>query len=213
MAKKERKLDRHQVVSLAVGALVVMLLSYLLIAHTPLRRTIPGYPSRETQQAAIENYQKIDSLEKVIDLWAFQVANIQRIATGREPLPIDSMRLEKTGTLPAEAERAAQAASDSLLRAQVAQLDSALASAPAPGRIEALDNLKFTRPPAHIPVGGVPQPAGRRDARGFQPHRQPSLHRSDGTDPYPGQRHPRRHHRIGRMERNRRLHPQNAARK
>ena len=146
MAKKERKLDRHQVISLAVGALVVMLLSYLLIAHTPLRRTIPGYPSRETQQAAIENYQKIDSLEKVIDLWAFQVANIQRIATGREPLPIDSMRLEKTGSLPDEAERAAQAASDSLLRAQVAQLDSVLASSPAPGRIEALDDLKFTRP-------------------------------------------------------------------
>ena len=146
MAKKERKLDRHHLISLTAGALVVMLLTYLLIAHTPLRRTIPGYPSRETQQAALENFQKVDSLEKVLDLWAFQVANIQRIATGREPLPIDSMRLEKTDNQPDAVESAAQAASDSLLRARVAQLDSARAAAPAPGRIEALENLKFTRP-------------------------------------------------------------------
>ena len=97
MAKKERKLDRHQWISLAAGVLVVMLLTYLLIAHTPLRRTIPGYPSRETQQAALENFQKVDSLEKVIGLWAFQVANIQRIATGREPLPLDSLRLADPG--------------------------------------------------------------------------------------------------------------------
>ena len=146
MAKQERKLDRHQLLNLSAGALVVMLLTYLLIAHTPLRRTIPGYPSRESRQAAIENYQKIDSLEKVIDLWAFQVANIQRIATGREPLPIDSMRLAQTGAEPDEAERAAWAASDSLLRAQVEQIDATQLAAPAAQPLEALKGLKFQRP-------------------------------------------------------------------
>lgn len=146
MAKQARKLDRHQLLSLSAGALVVMLLTYLLIAHTPLRRTIPGYPSRETRQAAIENYQKIDSLEKVIDLWAFQVANIQRIATGREPLPIDSMRLAQTGTEPDAEELAVWETSDSLLRAQVEQLDAGQLAAPAPTRIEALQGLKFVKP-------------------------------------------------------------------
>ena len=146
MAKKERKLDRHQLVSLTAGALVVMLLTYLLIAHTALRRTIPGYPSRDTQQAAIENYQKIDSLEKLIDLWAFQVANIQRIVTGREALPIDSIRLEKAETALSEEERAAYELRDSLLRAQVEQLDAERLAAPAPGRIEVLEGLKFSQP-------------------------------------------------------------------
>ena len=90
MAKQERKLDGHRLISFVAFGLVVMLLTYLLVAHTSLRRTIPGYPSRETQQAAIENYRKVDSLEKVIDLWAFQVANIQRVVTGREALPLDA---------------------------------------------------------------------------------------------------------------------------
>ena len=98
MAKQERKLDGHRLISFVAFGLVVMLLTYLLVAHTSLRRTIPGYPSRETQQAAIENYRKVDSLEKVIDLWAFQVATIQRVMTGREALPLDSMRLTRVET-------------------------------------------------------------------------------------------------------------------
>ena len=146
MAKKERKLDRHQWISLAAGVLVVMLLTYLLIAHTPLRRTIPGYPSRETQQAALENFQKVDSLEKVIGLWAFQVANIQRIATGREPLPLDSLRLADPEAVTDESQSAAFETSDSLLRAQVEKLDAERLADPGPSRIEALEKVKFTRP-------------------------------------------------------------------
>ena len=63
MANKERKIERHQLLSYLAFGLVAMLLAYLIVAHTPLKRTIPGYPSRETQLAAIENYRKIDSLE------------------------------------------------------------------------------------------------------------------------------------------------------
>ena len=145
MANKERKLDRHRLISYVAFGLVVMLLTYLLIAHTSLRRTMPGYPSRETQQAAIENYRKIDSLEKVIDLWAFQVANIQRVVTGREALPLDSMRLAKVETATDPEELAAYQASDSLLRAQVEQLDAQQQVRPAE-RIEALSGLTFKRP-------------------------------------------------------------------
>ena len=146
MPKKERKFDRRGLLSYGAFGLVAMLLAYLLIAHTPLRRTIPGYPSRETRQAALENYRKIDSLEKVINLWAFQVANIQRVATGREPLPIDSVWLAREETEIDADRQAAFETSDSLLRAQVEQLDAERTAAPAPGRIEALDGLKFTRP-------------------------------------------------------------------
>ena len=146
MAKQEKKFDRRGLVTFVAFGLVVMLLTYLLIAHTPLRRTIPGYPTPETQQAAIENYQKIDSLEKVINLWAFQVANIQRIATGREALPLDSMRLAKVEAEPDAEQQAAYARSDSLLRAQVEQLDAERLATPAPGRIEALEGIKFSRP-------------------------------------------------------------------
>ena len=146
MAKQERKFRRRGFFSFGAFALVMMLLTYLLIAHTPLRQTIPGYPSRETRQAAIENFKLIDSLERVIDLWAFQVANIQRVATGREALPLDSLRLAHTEETPDEALLARYRQGDSLLRQQVEQLDSLQNERAATGRIEALEGIRFTRP-------------------------------------------------------------------
>lgn len=145
MAKKERKSDRHQLFSYGMFAIVVMLLTYLLIAHTPLRRTMPGYPSRETQRAAIENYRKIDSLEKEVMLWAFQVANIQRVVTGREALPLDSMNFAVSDITVDPERQAAYEQSDSLLRAQVEQLDAARLVRPVE-RNEALQGLPFKRP-------------------------------------------------------------------
>ncbi len=105
-------------ISLAVALVGVG--SYFLISRTGLRRTMPGYPSAETRMKAIENVVKIDSLERVIDMWAFQVGNIRRIAGGRDPLPPDSMavaRQEVTATGSPEL----YFSSDSILRAEVAQ--------------------------------------------------------------------------------------------
>ena len=71
---------------------------------------------------------------------------IQRIATGREPLPIDSMRLAQAGTEPDAEELAAWETSDSLLRAQVEMIDASHLSAPATQPVEALQGLKFHKP-------------------------------------------------------------------
>lgn len=146
MANKERKFNRHQIFSYAVFGVVVMLLTYLLVARTPLRYTIPGYPSEKTRLAALENYRKIDSLERVIDLWAFQVANIQRVMTGREALPLDSMRLARVETEVDAARLESYRTSDSLLRAQVEQLDAQQQARPEPERIEALRDVPFKCP-------------------------------------------------------------------
>lgn len=146
MANKERKFDRHQLFSYLVFGVVMMLLTYLLIAHTPLKRSIPGYPSQKTQLAAIENYRKIDSLERVIDLWAFQVANIQRVMTGREALPLDSMRLARVEAEVDPDQLEAYETSDSLLRVQVEQIDAQQQARPEPERIEALRDVPFKNP-------------------------------------------------------------------
>lgn len=81
MAKQTGKQKRAFVLTIAGTALLV----WLLIAFTPLRRTIPGYPSAATRQEAIDNRLKIDSLEKVIETWEFQVGNIRKIVAG-EPV-------------------------------------------------------------------------------------------------------------------------------
>ena len=116
---KESHPDSKTTAILAGTVLGIMALTYFLIAFTGIKRTIPGYPSRETRLAAIENVNKVDSLSKVIDMWAFQIANIQRIVNGQEPVAPDS-----TGNAPAvreidDASRAAFAANDSLLREEI----------------------------------------------------------------------------------------------
>ena len=98
--------------------LVVMFLGYLLTAHTPLRQSVPGYPTPQTRQAAMENLLKVDSLETVLDTWAFQVANIQRIVTGQQPLSIDPVSTAEPTSL-SDSARAVIAANDSLLREEL----------------------------------------------------------------------------------------------
>ena len=54
--------------------------------------------------------------------------------------------IEKKTAEPTEEERAAYAVRDSLLRLQVEQIDASLQAAAPAGRIEALEDIKFTRP-------------------------------------------------------------------
>ena len=97
-------------------ALSVAVLTYLLIDFTPLRRTIRGYPSRETREAALENRLKIDSLERQIQLWAFQVGNIQRVMSGREAMDLDSIAALHKETGEEDMYATMYARQDSLLR-------------------------------------------------------------------------------------------------
>jgi len=69
----------------------IIALVFILVAGTPLRQFIPGYPSTETQLEALQNIKKIDSLEQTIQTWTIQFANIQRIINREEPLPLDSI--------------------------------------------------------------------------------------------------------------------------
>ena len=54
------------IVSLIVLLLVIF---YLLIAFTPLRSFIPGYPDAQARRQAVQNAIRIDSLETQILQW------------------------------------------------------------------------------------------------------------------------------------------------
>lgn len=90
----------------------------VLISFTSLREFIPGYPSAESRRMLIQNTLKIDSLQNEINLWRLQMANIQRIATGKKPLHIDSILNISSGrdSLPVNV---SYSKDDSLLRATV----------------------------------------------------------------------------------------------
>ena len=77
----------------AIVSLVVLLLVifYLLIAFTPLRSFIPGYPDAQARRQAVQNAIRIDSLETQILQWELYTENLKKVVAGEEPLLLDSL--------------------------------------------------------------------------------------------------------------------------
>ena len=76
-------------------AVVLLLLFYLLVAFTPLRTFIPGYPNAEARRQAVQNAIRIDSLETQILQWELYTEDLKRVVAGEEPLLLDKLILDR----------------------------------------------------------------------------------------------------------------------
>lgn len=118
------KFTRGSLALSIVSALVILgACVYCLIAYTPLRTYIPGYPNAHTKQVALQNAITIDSLESEISRWKFYVENVGKVINGQAPTPIDSIlgiSHQKTAEGDALKEYAAQ---DSLLRGAISEAE------------------------------------------------------------------------------------------
>lgn len=75
-----------------VSTIVVMSAAiFSIIAFTPVRTFIPGYPDAHSKRAAIQNAIKVDSLENVIYRWELYSENLRRVVEGEKPVSIDSI--------------------------------------------------------------------------------------------------------------------------
>lgn len=124
---------------------LVAVATYLLIDFTPLRRTIRGYPTRATREAALENRLKIDSLERLVQLWAFQVGNIQRVMSGREAMDLDSIAALQGQTGETDMYATMYAQQDSILRG-IVEKETALDLSQADSHGTLLEGLDFFTP-------------------------------------------------------------------
>ena len=108
----------------AIVSLVVLLLVifYLLIAFTPLRSFIPGYPDAQARRQAVQNAIRIDSLETQILQWELYTENLKKVVAGEEPLLLDSLilRRQEAGR---EVDSVFLARRDSLLRVRVTEAE------------------------------------------------------------------------------------------
>ena len=104
--------------ALVSGIVVAMVAFYALVAYTPLRTFIPGYPSAQTRRQAVHNAQKIDSLEMRLLQWELYSENLRRIVAGEAPIKVDSVMLGASGSRDVSDEQY-YAIRDSLLRADV----------------------------------------------------------------------------------------------
>ena len=92
---------------------------YCVIAYTPVRTFIPGYPDAHSKREAIQNAIRIDSLENVIYRWELYSENLKRVVEGKEPLKIDSLINAAQQERISQRDAAELARKDSLLRETV----------------------------------------------------------------------------------------------
>ena len=133
------------VITIVIAVMLLIASVTVLISFTSLRELIPGYPSAQSRKDLIQNAIKIDSLQNEISIWRLQLANIQRITTGQEPLQADSLfnfQGNKDSLLAYSREYAKD---DSLLRATVLKEEQFNLSARSI-KIEQIEGLHFFPP-------------------------------------------------------------------
>ena len=109
-------------VVLGTSLVLIFALVIVLIAFTPLREFIPGYPDENTRKTILQNTLRADSLERVMARWDKQLTNIRLIVSGEDPLPIETMAVVDTSAS-GEGISNVRSEADSLLRLEVERED------------------------------------------------------------------------------------------
>lgn len=136
-----------------LAAVGIFLLSFVLIAFTPLKKFIPGYPDEEFFRQQELTAMRVDSLEKCIFRWELYSENLSRIFSGQKPVQIDS--LLRLSEFKSDAVAGKEKA-DSILRDYVRSREQKGVS-----RSPELENLHFFKPLTgtvshHFEVAGHP---------------------------------------------------------
>lgn len=119
---KSFKFTRTTLILTAVSVFAVLgIIIYSLIAFTPVRTTIPGYPDARTRRVALQNALRIDSLETIIGRWELYAVNLSRIVDGEDPVMIDSIVQSISRASLEDVNKEELARQDSILRMTVLQ--------------------------------------------------------------------------------------------
>lgn len=84
------KLTRMNVLVIGgLGGLFLILLTTIIIAYTPLREFIPGYPSGDVRRMIVDNAIKVDSLEEQVQIRDDYMDKIRLLIEGEVPEETD----------------------------------------------------------------------------------------------------------------------------
>ena len=143
---------------------------FSIIAFTPVRTFIPGYPDARSKRAAIQNAITIDSLETVIYKWGLYSENLKRVMEGMDPIRIDTLVNAGMKESAKEADLAEIQRKDSILREKVKEEEQFGISAERGKRDLPIEGLHFFCPlkgvvsqsynPADHPYIDITAPAG-----------------------------------------------------
>lgn len=107
------------ITAIVTAVVVISLLMYALIALTPLKTTIPGYPDAHFRKEAVSNAIKIDSLESAITRWQLYAENLGKVLTGNATVDRESVAKGTVAQKLSDEAAAALRVQDSLLRERV----------------------------------------------------------------------------------------------
>jgi murein DD-endopeptidase MepM/ murein hydrolase activator NlpD len=141
------KLTRLNLLALLGGCIFIFLIIVIsVIAYTPVRELIPGYPNEKTIRTIYMNNYRLDSLEKEIEKRDAYFENLRRIIAGEKPE--QGMEEGKTSTGKVTvAVNPGKSKADSALRNQVEPKDQFALSAIENRKIRpALFNVLFFPP-------------------------------------------------------------------
>lgn len=99
-------------------ALAGFAVSFALIAFTPLKYLIPGYPDAELRNRMVQNELRLDSLQRSLYRWDLYSKNLRAVLEGGDAVGIDSLVRLAEKQYPAGSEQRS-ALADSALRARV----------------------------------------------------------------------------------------------
>ena len=107
-------------VFLGVTSLVLIFLTGLLLAFTPLRELIPGYSNPRMVRQTYENARVIDSLETQLKAQEEMLADIQSVMLGNDPAELHGhLSAKSTDTVKATPTPYRRSKADTLLREEV----------------------------------------------------------------------------------------------
>lgn len=104
------------IVVLSAAFILLIILIYSLIAFTPIKKSIPGYPDAHSKKTALTNAIKIDSLESAITRWELYAENLSRVLNEEPPVSYDSIIRSNTIKLLSDKPIDELSKQDSLLR-------------------------------------------------------------------------------------------------
>ncbi len=135
-----------------LGAIFIIIITTILIAYTPLREYIPGYPDGSEKQTMIENKRKLDALEVKLEQQTFYIERVKILLNGGV-IP-DSSRANDSIVKPLSlAELKKAGAEEKEFRKTVEEKESKFKTA---GKtIDAGNNSNSANSYFYVPVSGV----------------------------------------------------------
>ena len=138
------KLTPIKVVTLgSLGAILLILLTSVIIAYTPLRENIPGYPNAKVRQQIILNYMIVDSLENEIKTRDNYLDKIKTLFQG--DVPLDESQTVDSG-LKTRVVKFKNFNADSAFQDKLLEEKLSLSISKNPKRLPSIANIHFFTP-------------------------------------------------------------------